>query len=255
MKGSCSRAYRPQWHWSRSKETGWPTDATSTRRCLLHVRSLHVVADLRPALGDGCRAHARPGPVALAAGAGTVVPERVDPAAVGLAAPVARPVVEHLLRHRPCDRPGSLPRAAVRPPPGSLPAYAHDARAHDVLLPRRRAGAGRPSPAPELGFVDTAHTYGQSVYAATLGPDSFNQLSAMPSVHVGWAVLIGWFAWRVGTGRWRWIAVAHAVLTIVVVTITANHWILGRGHTPWCCWESPIGTRCHPPPARWPLNR
>lgn len=79
---------------------------------------------------------------------------------------------------------------------------------------------------PELGFVDVAREYGQSVYSAALGPDSFNQLSAMPSVHVGWAVLIGWFGWRVSTSRWRWIAVAHAAATVVVVTITANHWLL-----------------------------
>ena len=78
---------------------------------------------------------------------------------------------------------------------------------------------------PELGFVDVARHYGQSVYAATLGPDSFNQLSAMPSVHVGWAVLIGWFTWKVTTSRWRWVGAAHAVATIVVVTITANHWL------------------------------
>ena len=79
---------------------------------------------------------------------------------------------------------------------------------------------------PELGFVDAARLHGQSVYAATLGPDSFNQLSAMPSVHVGWAVLIGWFAWRVGRTRWRWLGVAHAALTVIVVTVTANHWLL-----------------------------
>ncbi len=78
---------------------------------------------------------------------------------------------------------------------------------------------------PELGFVDTGHLFGQSVYASTIGPDSFNQLSAMPSVHVAWAVLVGWFGWRISTSRWRWIAVAHAVVTVFVVTVTANHWI------------------------------
>jgi hypothetical protein len=79
---------------------------------------------------------------------------------------------------------------------------------------------------PELGFVDVARSYGQSVYAATLGPNSFNQLSAMPSVHVGWAVLVGWFGWRLGRGSGRWLGPAHAVLTVLVVTVTANHWLL-----------------------------
>jgi len=79
---------------------------------------------------------------------------------------------------------------------------------------------------PQFGFVDTGRLYGPEVYDAALGPNSFNQLSAMPSVHVGWAVLIGWFAWRHSTSRWRWVAVAHAVLTVFVVTVTANHWLL-----------------------------
>jgi hypothetical protein len=78
---------------------------------------------------------------------------------------------------------------------------------------------------PELGFVDTAHLFGQSVYSAQLGPNSFNQLSAMPSVHVAWAVVVGWYAWRVSASRWRWLAVAHAVMTVVVVVVTANHWL------------------------------
>ena len=39
-----------------------------------------------------------------------------------------------------------------------------------------------------LGFVDTALRYGQSVYGA-VGSGFADQLSAMPSVHVGWAVL------------------------------------------------------------------
>lgn len=79
---------------------------------------------------------------------------------------------------------------------------------------------------PELGFVDTAHLYGQSVYASAIGPDSFNQLSAMPSVHVGWAVVVGWYTWRLTTSRWRWLAVGHAVATVFVVTVTANHWLV-----------------------------
>ena len=40
----------------------------------------------------------------------------------------------------------------------------------------------------ETRLVDTAVLYGQSVYATVAG--FADQLSAMPSVHVGWAVLI-----------------------------------------------------------------
>jgi len=75
------------------------------------------------------------------------------------------------------------------------------------------------------GYVDTAARYGQSVY--TLGIDA-DQFSAMPSVHVAWAVLIGWYAVRIGRSRWRWLAVAHPVLTVFVVVATANHfWLDG----------------------------
>lgn len=75
------------------------------------------------------------------------------------------------------------------------------------------------------GYTDTAEQYGQSVYGLGFGAD---ELSAMPSVHVAWAVLIGVAVARVGTGPWRWSGVAHAVLTVLVVVVTANHfWLDG----------------------------
>ncbi|HYU67249.1 MAG TPA: phosphatase PAP2 family protein, partial [Jatrophihabitantaceae bacterium] len=80
---------------------------------------------------------------------------------------------------------------------------------------------------PNFGFVDTAEQYGQSVYTAlkAVGPD---QLSAMPSVHVGWAVLVGAVVVWLGTSRWRWLALLHPALTIFVVAATANHfWLDG----------------------------
>ncbi len=87
------------------------------------------------------------------------------------------------------------------------------------------------------GYVDTAGVYGQSVYGNTLAPD---ELSAMPSVHVAWAVLVGWYAWRLGGSRWRGIAVAHAVITVFVVACTANHWwldgIVGVAVLVACAW-------------------
>jgi hypothetical protein len=73
------------------------------------------------------------------------------------------------------------------------------------------------------GFVDTAREYGQSVYDLGLAPD---QLSAMPSVHVAWAVLVAWAFIAYGGSRWRWLAIAHPVVTVFVITATANHWWL-----------------------------
>lgn len=73
------------------------------------------------------------------------------------------------------------------------------------------------------GFVDTGIKYGQSVYQNGFAAD---QLSAMPSVHVAWAVIVGYYTVTISSSRWRWIAAVHMVLTIFVVVATANHWWL-----------------------------
>ena len=77
------------------------------------------------------------------------------------------------------------------------------------------------------GFVDTAAKYGQSVYDQNVVPAA-DQLSAMPSVHVAWAVLIAWAVITISTGRWRWLVLVHPILTIYVIAATANHfWLDG----------------------------
>ena len=73
------------------------------------------------------------------------------------------------------------------------------------------------------GFVDTGTRYGQSVYSNGLPID---QLSAMPSVHVAWAALVGYFVWQCSPSRWRFIGPLHFVLTVLVVVVTGNHWWL-----------------------------
>jgi len=73
------------------------------------------------------------------------------------------------------------------------------------------------------GIVDTGKLFGQSVYSTGLPID---QLSAMPSVHVCWAVIVGWYAWRVSPSRWRYLGPVHAVITCLVVVVTGNHWWL-----------------------------
>ncbi len=76
---------------------------------------------------------------------------------------------------------------------------------------------------PGLGFVDTAALFHQSVYAAvgTPGPD---QLSAMPSVHVAWSVLVALGVIVFSTSRRRWWIVAHPIITVIAVVATGNHW-------------------------------
>jgi hypothetical protein len=76
---------------------------------------------------------------------------------------------------------------------------------------------------PEFGFVDVARLYGQSVYGP-LGQGISDQLSAMPSVHVAWALWVGVVVAVAGTSRWRWLLLAHPAATVFAVTATANHW-------------------------------
>ena len=71
------------------------------------------------------------------------------------------------------------------------------------------------------GFVDTAMLYNQSVYSNGFAAD---QLSAMPSVHVCWAVVVGYYTVKISPSRWRWIGAVHTALTVFVVVATANHW-------------------------------
>jgi len=78
-----------------------------------------------------------------------------------------------------------------------------------------------------LGFVDTGLLYHQSVYTA-LGQGMADQLSAMPSVHVAWAVMIAVFVVEASSSRWRFLVIAHPVLTVWAVVVTANHfWLDG----------------------------
>jgi hypothetical protein len=77
----------------------------------------------------------------------------------------------------------------------------------------------------DLGFIDTANKLHQSVYGQ-FGAGASDQLSAMPSVHVAWAVLIATAVFTTSRSKWRWLAVAHAVITVLVISATANHWLL-----------------------------
>lgn len=80
----------------------------------------------------------------------------------------------------------------------------------------------------ELGFVDTGAHFGQSVYGP-VGQDSLaNQFAAMPSLHVGWALLVAVICIRTGRTRWRWLWIAHPLMTVAVVVVTGHHfWVDG----------------------------
>jgi hypothetical protein len=79
---------------------------------------------------------------------------------------------------------------------------------------------------PQTHLIDTAALLGQSVYGDT--PGLSDHLSAMPSIHVGWAVLFAVAAWGTRSTIARVVLTAHALLTAYVVVVTGNHfWLDG----------------------------
>jgi hypothetical protein len=78
----------------------------------------------------------------------------------------------------------------------------------------------------ETHVADTGAMLGQSVYNDS--PGVADHLSAMPSIHVGWAVLFALAVWRTAPPLGRIAAMTHAVLTSYVVVVTGNHfWLDG----------------------------
>jgi hypothetical protein len=75
------------------------------------------------------------------------------------------------------------------------------------------------------GMTDTAVQYGQSVYAAHAGFNA-DQLSAMPSVHVGWALLVPVAVIAAAKSNWRWLILVYPAATTMAVVVTANHFWL-----------------------------
>jgi MFS superfamily sulfate permease-like transporter len=50
----------------------------------------------------------------------------------------------------------------------------------------------------------------------------------MPSVHIGWALLVALVVVQVSRSRWRWLALGYPALTLLAVVVTANHfWLDG----------------------------
>lgn len=76
---------------------------------------------------------------------------------------------------------------------------------------------------PGSGVVDVGRLVGPTVYPATARP-GLDQLSAMPSVHVAWALVVAGSVIYVLRSPWRWLAVLYPAFTVAVVVITGNHY-------------------------------
>jgi hypothetical protein len=80
----------------------------------------------------------------------------------------------------------------------------------------------------DYGFVDTARLYGPvDVYPGDATSQSLiNQYAAMPSLHVGWAMLVAAGLIASFKTRWRWLFLLHPTITAMAVVATANHYWL-----------------------------
>jgi hypothetical protein len=74
---------------------------------------------------------------------------------------------------------------------------------------------------PVLGVVDTGALIGPRVYSP--GAPGLDQLSAMPSLHVGWSIVIAGAIVLVCRRPWRWLALGYPILTLLTVVVTGNH--------------------------------
>ncbi|MGQ0626284.1 MAG: phosphatase PAP2 family protein [Sporichthyaceae bacterium] len=79
---------------------------------------------------------------------------------------------------------------------------------------------------PHLGFVDTGAIYGPlNVYSDNPDQTSLvNQYAAMPSLHVGWAMLVAAGLIAAFSSPWRWLWLLHPTITAIAVVVTANHY-------------------------------
>lgn len=79
---------------------------------------------------------------------------------------------------------------------------------------------------PDHGFVDTIAAY-SDVYAGFSASALVNDYAAMPSLHVGWVLLMCIAVWTIA--RWRAVRVSAVVVPVLMFAatlLTANHYIV-----------------------------
>ena len=75
-------------------------------------------------------------------------------------------------------------------------------------------------------FVDTIKTFGPAFYASREFTNFYNPYAAMPSLHFSWTIMLGILFLR---SRSMWIkilGVLYPALTLMAITVTANHYIM-----------------------------
>lgn len=80
---------------------------------------------------------------------------------------------------------------------------------------------------PDIGIADTVGLASGHDTGSFGGVVPFNPYAAMPSMHVGWSLLVGIFGFRALRGRpLRFVFALHPVVMAVAVTATGNHYFL-----------------------------
>ena len=80
---------------------------------------------------------------------------------------------------------------------------------------------------PEFGFVDTLSEYNHLAYQAQSTGFFVNPYAALPSLHIGWAVLVGGVLfWTTGNWLIRSLALFLPIGQLASILVTANHYII-----------------------------
>ena len=79
---------------------------------------------------------------------------------------------------------------------------------------------------PELGFVDSVSDFTGVSSDASVNA-LFNPYAAVPSMHVGFALMLAVPMIRMAKRRWvKALWAVYAPVVTLVVVVTANHWVL-----------------------------
>ncbi len=77
-----------------------------------------------------------------------------------------------------------------------------------------------------FGFVDTVTQLSTS-YRVLQPPSLVNKYAALPSLHVGWNLLVGVAVFRVGTSRFvRGLGILSPLAMMAAVVLTGNHYVV-----------------------------
>ena len=98
-------------------------------------------------------------------------------------------------------------------------------------LPRLAAELGQTLAPDVAGFVDTMQVHLGYAYQSQSTAAFVNPYAAMPSLHFGWDLLLGFgIIWAFWGGRWMWLAlpigIALPTMQVFSITMTANHFLL-----------------------------